>query len=250
MTHITDTASHQSALPGTTLQGTTKQYITTNTSLSDLTHKLDVWTGKYYGTAQSSLRINADINQELFGLNLQRQFNRERLLELGSILNPLAGKFSEDTQKKGVGTKTGASHPRFYLSQYDWLKGSHMTKVVWLPNETDYSYCEFVAPNTPYWDAKLQMAQTSSDNMKLGRHKGSGIPFWVEVDGSTVARQDEVLDKRKVYFSELCNRPEALTCNFDVNRYDECMHTKAQMETDKLSSENPLLSEWVSVIKV
>ncbi len=25
-----------------------------------------------------------------------------------------------------------------------------MTKVVWLPNETDYSYCEFVAPNTPY----------------------------------------------------------------------------------------------------
>ncbi len=25
-----------------------------------------------------------------------------------------------------------------------------MTKVVWLPSETDYSYCEFVAPNTPY----------------------------------------------------------------------------------------------------
>ncbi len=25
-----------------------------------------------------------------------------------------------------------------------------MTKVVWLPNETDYSYCEFVVPNTPY----------------------------------------------------------------------------------------------------
>ncbi len=22
-----------------------------------------------------------------------------------------------------------------------------MTKVVWLPNETDYSYCEFVVPN-------------------------------------------------------------------------------------------------------
>ena len=46
---------------------------------------------------------------------------------------------------------TGASHDwrRFYLSQYDWLKGSHMTKVVWLPNETDYSYCEFVAP-IPY----------------------------------------------------------------------------------------------------
>ncbi len=29
---------------------------------------------------------------------------------------------------------------------------SHMTKVVWLPNETDYSYCDFVAPNAPYWD--------------------------------------------------------------------------------------------------
>ncbi len=25
-----------------------------------------------------------------------------------------------------------------------------MTKVVWLPNETDYSYYEFVVPNTPY----------------------------------------------------------------------------------------------------
>ncbi len=34
------------------------------------------------------------------------------------------------------------------MSQYDWLKGSHMTKVhvLWLPNETDYSYCELVAP--------------------------------------------------------------------------------------------------------
>ncbi len=25
------------------------------------------------------------------------------------------------------------------MAQYDWLKGSHVTKVVWLPNETDYS---------------------------------------------------------------------------------------------------------------
>ncbi len=71
---------------------------------------------------------------------------------IGSILNPLAGKFSEDTRKKDNGAKTGASHDwwSFYLSQYDWIKGSHMTKVVWFPNETDYSYCEFVAPNTPY----------------------------------------------------------------------------------------------------
>ncbi len=35
------------------------------------------------------------------------------------------------------------------MSQYDWLKGSHMTKVIWLPNETDYSYCEFVAQILP-----------------------------------------------------------------------------------------------------
>ncbi len=64
----------------------------------------------------------------------------------------MAGKFSEDARKKGKGAKTGSSHDwrSFYLSQYDWLKGSHMTKVVWLTNETDYSYCEFVAPNTPY----------------------------------------------------------------------------------------------------
>ncbi len=63
-----------------------------------------------------------------------------------SILTPLKGKFCEDTQKKGKGAKAGASHDwrSFYLSQYDWLKGSHMTKGVWLPNETDYSYCDFV----------------------------------------------------------------------------------------------------------
>ncbi len=50
-----------------------------------------------------------------------------------SILNSLAGKFSEDTRKKGnKGAKTGTSHDwrGFYLSQNDWLKGSHMTKVV------------------------------------------------------------------------------------------------------------------------
>ncbi len=58
---------------------------------------------------------------------------------------PFGGKIF---RKKGKGVKTGASHDWWsvYLSQYDWLKCSHMTKVVWLPNETDYSYCEFVAP--------------------------------------------------------------------------------------------------------
>ena len=73
------------------------------------------------------------------------------VLPIGSILNPLAVKFSDDTRRKGKGAKTGASYDwkGFYLLQYDWLKGSHMTKVVWLPNEIN-SYCEFVAPNTPY----------------------------------------------------------------------------------------------------
>ncbi len=73
-------------------------------------------------------------------------------MSIGSILNPLVGNFCEDTQKNGKGAKTGASPDwrSFYLSQYDSLKGSHMTKVVWLPNETDCSYCEFVAPNTSY----------------------------------------------------------------------------------------------------
>ncbi len=52
------------------------------------------------------------------------------------------GKFSEDTPKKGKGAKTGASHDwqSFY---FDWLKGS-FSEVVWLLNETDFSYCEFV----------------------------------------------------------------------------------------------------------
>ncbi len=64
----------------------------------------------------------------------------------------MAGKFSEDTRKKGKGTETGTPHDwqSFNMLQYDWLKGSHMTTVIWLPNETDYSYCEFVVPNTPY----------------------------------------------------------------------------------------------------
>ncbi len=39
-------------------------------------------------------------------------------LEIGSILNPLAGKVSEDTRKKGRGAKTGTPHDwrSFYLS--------------------------------------------------------------------------------------------------------------------------------------
>ena len=67
-------------------------------------------------------------------------------------LNALEEKFSKDTRKKRKDAKTETHHDwrRFYIAQYDWLKGSHMTKVIWLPNETDYSYCEFVAPNTPY----------------------------------------------------------------------------------------------------
>ncbi len=57
--------------------------------------------------------------------------------------------------------KTEPSHDwrSFYLSQYDWLKGSHTTEVVWLLNETDYSYCEIVAPNTPY-DMEMDFRRT------------------------------------------------------------------------------------------
>ncbi len=52
--------------------------------------------------------------------------NREYLKPLGAKKN------SEDTRKKGKGAKTGASHDwwSFYLSQYEWLNGNHMTKVV------------------------------------------------------------------------------------------------------------------------
>ncbi len=54
------------------------------------------------------------------------------LVVIGSILNPLTGKFSEErvkVQRQGHLTIGIAN----YLSQYDWLKGSRMTKVVWLP---------------------------------------------------------------------------------------------------------------------
>ncbi len=87
--------------------------------------------------------------------SLQRGYSRLKTVKRRNreYFEPLAGKFSKDTRKNhGKGAKTGTSHNwrGFYLSQYDWLKGSHMTKVVWLPNEIDYSYCEFVAQNTPY----------------------------------------------------------------------------------------------------
>ncbi len=99
--------------------------------------------------------------------NTSSQWTRK---QIGSILNPLAGKFSENTQKKGKGAKTRAPHdwPSFYMSQYDWLKGSHMTKVVWLPKETDYSYCKFVAPNTPYCiRVSRTQNQTSTCNVNM-----------------------------------------------------------------------------------
>ena len=35
-----------------------------------------------------------------------------------------------------------------------------MTKVVWLPNETDYSYCGFVAPNTTVLPIFIGFIQT------------------------------------------------------------------------------------------
>ncbi len=91
---------------------------------------------------------------------------------IGNRLNHLAGKFSADTRKKGKGTKTGTPHDSrsFYMSQYELLKGSHMTKVVWLPNETDYSYCEIVAPNTPYYEHNTQWTWR-------GREKIAGYPL-------------------------------------------------------------------------
>ncbi len=96
-----------------------------------------------------------------FCISLKIPTTRLDDIATGSILNPLAGKFSEDTRKKGNGAKTGASHDwrSFYLSQYDWLKANHMTKVVWLPNETDYSYYEFVVPNTRYSSTKCSRLQ-------------------------------------------------------------------------------------------
>ncbi len=76
----------------------------------------------------------------------------------------------------GKGAKTGASHDwrSFYLSQYDWLKGSHMTKVVWLLNATDSS---FVEPNTctPYCLAEP----------RLGCH---GLPFQMRRSGQFATR--------------------------------------------------------------
>ncbi len=53
----------------------------------------------------------------------QGDFMGVRPRGIGCILNPLAGKFSEDTRKKNKGAKTCASHDwrSFYLSQYDWL---------------------------------------------------------------------------------------------------------------------------------
>ncbi len=48
-----------------------------------------------------------------------------------------------------------------------------MTKVVWLPNETDYSYCEFVAPNTPYCEAFY--AQGVKVHHSMATHVGVNV---------------------------------------------------------------------------
>ncbi len=73
ITPINDAASQQSALLVTILQE--QQSITANINLSHLTHKLDVMTGKYHGTAQFSLSINADIKKEL--INVNQNINRQ-----------------------------------------------------------------------------------------------------------------------------------------------------------------------------
>ncbi len=106
-------------------------------------------------------------------------------LWIGSILKRLAGKFSEYTRKKGKGAKTGTSHDwrGFYLSQYDWLKDSYMTKVVWLPNETDYLHCEFVATNTPYLPKPVRKThsirkQWSNPDIRwIWRHDITSLPM-------------------------------------------------------------------------
>ncbi len=51
-------------------------------------------------------------------------------VRIGSILNPLAGEFSKDSQKKGKGVKQGhLMIGRDFICCNDWLKGtsSHMT---------------------------------------------------------------------------------------------------------------------------
>ena len=89
ITPINAAASQQSTLLVTTLQGTKKQYITTNTSLSHLTHKLDVMTGKYHGTAQSSLSINSDNKKELFYLNQNINRQLDYLIKLNQNIKDL-----------------------------------------------------------------------------------------------------------------------------------------------------------------
>ncbi len=42
-----------------------------------------------------------------------------------------------------------------------------MTKGVWLPNETDYSYCEFVAPNTRYCPGMASRDRLIADKWAL-----------------------------------------------------------------------------------
>ena len=42
-----------------------------------------------------------------------------------------------------------------------------MTKVVWLPNKTYYSYCECVAPNIPYWAIVILYRTLQSNTFQL-----------------------------------------------------------------------------------
>ena len=158
-----------------------------------------------------SLDLVAPINQLLFELLICQVLSFENnfittypslfrlyviyvmCVRIGSVLNPLAGKFFEDTRKKGKGAKTRASHDlrSFYLSQYYWLKGSHMSKVVWLPNENDYLYCEFVAPNTRQILAKCEtklILASSVINILLVKWLQQIFIWYVNVLGRQVIR--------------------------------------------------------------
>ncbi len=100
---------------------------------------------------------------------------------VGSILNPLAEKFSGDARKKGKGAKTGISRFVGLLFVAIWfaIKGSHMTKVVWLPNETYYSYCEFMCQILPTVSHPNQFKSLVNDLQDFA----NGMQFWW-VEGS------------------------------------------------------------------
>ncbi len=66
----------------------------------------------------------------------------------------------------------------FYMVLCDWLKGALWPRLVWILNELNYSYCSFVAWNTPYFPWSIDDDEQLVLNLLLGHPVPWRDPLW------------------------------------------------------------------------